>query len=393
MESTPAMNAIPTAAGGRRVKPLTVASSAWRRHHRPPVRQVAANLADFLQAPHRLPGFRHHLAVVDSNCHGSMLALATQTRRVRQAHRCLPHDAVLARELIASRAGRAGAFLGSLAVQSAGRHRAAFVRIEKMGYGTLWCGEAFHREAFSQAAIALASTARLAVATGIASIWARDATAMAAGANALAEAWPGRFLLGVGVSHPPLLERRGLKYGPPVESMARYLDAMRAARYDSPRPKEPAPVLIGALGPRMLDLAREQADGAFTFFVPVEHTRRARAILGRERFLAVEQAVVLNAGRERARRIAARHLQAYLQLDNYRRNLLRLGWEPADLAGEGSEPVFDTLIAWGDSEAVASRLAEHLVAGADQVVVNLITDGVAEPVEPALEEIAHRLLR
>lgn len=292
------------------------------------------------------------------------------------------------RERIRTLVGPLGVFLGSLALQSAEDQRAALPAIERAGYGSLWCGEAFHREAFGQAAIALAATRRLVVATGIANIWARDATAMAAGARTLAEAWPDRFVLGLGTSHPPLLRRRGLEYGRPVGSMARYLEAMRTAGYESPAPAREPVVILAALGPRMLELARRRADGAFTFFCPVEHTIRARQVVGAQRFLAVEQAVVLESDPDVARARSAGHLRRYLQLDNYRTNLSRLGWSDSDLEGAGSERLFESLIAWGDPEAVVKRLREHLDAGADHVVVNLLTERASVRVEGPLGEIA-----
>lgn len=292
------------------------------------------------------------------------------------------------RERIRTLVGPVGAFLGSLALQSAEDQRTALPAIERAGYGSLWCGEAVHREAFSQAAIALGASSHLVVATGIANIWTRDATAMAAGARTLAEAWPDRFILGIGVSHPPLLRRRGLEYGRPLESMARYLGAMRSAPFESPAPVREPPVILAALGPRMLELAGTRTDGAFTFFCPVEHTFRARQMVGAERFLAVEQAVVLEQDPAVARARSERHLRRYLQLENYRANLRRLGWDERELQGAGSERLFESLVAWGDPQAVANRLREHLDAGADHVVVNLLARSPGERVESPLREIA-----
>lgn len=294
----------------------------------------------------------------------------------------------MSRERLRTLVGPVGAFLGSLALQTAEDQRSAIPAIERAGYGCLWCGEAFHREAFGQAAIALAATRRLVVATGIANIWARDATAMAAGARTLAEAWPGRFILGLGVSHPPLLDRRGQEYGRPLTAMTQYLEAMQAAPYESPAPVPEPPVVLAALGPRMLELAGRRAQGAFTFFCPVDHTARARQAVGAERFLAVEQAVVLASDPAVARVRAERHLRRYLRLGNYRANLSRLGWREPDLAGAGSERLFEALIAWGSAQTVARRLRQHLDAGADHVVVNLLTESAGQRVEGPLREIA-----
>lgn len=200
--------------------------------------------------------------------------------------------------------GRVGIWTAALDRQPASVARRAAQEIDRLGYGALWVGEATRREAFANAAMLLGWTSRLSVATGIANIWARDAQAMAAGQLTLAEAFPGRFLLGIGVSHRPLVDGRGHDYGRPLATMAAYLDAMDRAAYDAPRPAQRPPRLIAALGPAMLGLARDRADGAHPYFVPVEHTVGARRILGPDRLLCPEQAVVLEASPTAAREVA-----------------------------------------------------------------------------------------
>jgi probable F420-dependent oxidoreductase len=247
--------------------------------------------------------------------------------------------------------------------------------IETLGYGTLWVGEAARREAFANAALLLSASTSLVVATGIANIWVRDPMAMAAGQRTLSEAWGGRFLLGVGVSHDPLVSPRGHRYDRPLEAMRAYLDAMDQAHYDAPA-LETAPTtrVLAALGPRMLALAAERADGAHPYLVPPEHTQRARQILGPTPLLCPEVAVVLEAEPSRARRIARAHLGAYLRLPNYRRSLARIGYGEDELADAGSDRLVDAVVAWGSVEEATGRLRRHLDAGADHLAVQVLTE-------------------
>lgn len=279
--------------------------------------------------------------------------------------------------------GRIGIWSSALDRQPASVVRRAVDEIERLGYGALWVGEAARREAFANAALLLSASARLVVATGIANIWARDPMAMAAGQRTLSEAWAGRFLLGVGVSHDPLVSPRGHRYERPLDAMRAYLDAMDRARYDSPALEAAATVrVLGALGPRMLALAAERADGAHPYLVPAEHTHRAREILGPRALLCPEVAVVLEAAPERARHIARAHLSSYLRLTNYRRNLVRLGYGDDDLADGGSDRLVDAVIAWGTVEQAVARVRRHLEAGADHVALQVLTDDPARvPVE------------
>ncbi len=284
--------------------------------------------------------------------------------------------------------GRYGVFLGQLLQQPAAELRRDAVRIEALGYRTVWVGEAFGREPFATAALLLAVTERTVVATGIASIWSRDTVAMMNAARTLSEAWPGRFVLGIGVSHDRLVNPRGHVYARPRAAMAAYLEAMRGSRYDGPSPREEPAVLLAALGPRMLGLASTAADGVFTYFVPHEHTNRARSILGPLRLLAVEQAVVMARTRQAAHQEADRYVETYLSLDNYRRNLLGLGFPGADLAGVGSDRLFDALIGWGDDEALRACLGGHLDRGADHVAVQVVAAAAPSGVMEGLRRVA-----
>ncbi|MGH7691752.1 MAG: TIGR03620 family F420-dependent LLM class oxidoreductase [Candidatus Dormibacteria bacterium] len=263
--------------------------------------------------------------------------------------------------------------------------------LEEMGYGAIWVGEARRREAFVNASLLLGASSRIGVATGIANIWARDAQAMRAGQLALAEAYPGRFTLGIGVSHASLIAPRGHRYQRPLQEMRAYQQAMERADYDSPRPDPPPRTLLAALGPKMLALAGEVSDGAHPYLVPTEHTRRAREILGPERLLCPEQAVVLESDPERARAIARQHTTAYLRLPNYRDNLLRLGFGAEDLGDGGSDHVVDALVGWGGTAAVVERIQEHLAAGADHVAVQVLTRDPQSAPHREWEELAAEL--
>jgi probable F420-dependent oxidoreductase len=277
--------------------------------------------------------------------------------------------------------GELGVWTMATGVASAERSRWYARELERIGVPTLWIPEGVTgKEIFSHAGILLAATDRLVVATGIASIWARDAHAMEKGARGLGEAYPGRLVLGLGVSHAPLVARRGGSYDSPLEAMRAHLQAMGAADYAAPDPPVPVPRLIGALGPKMLELAAELTDGAHPYLVPVAHTREARTILGPGRVLAVEQAVVLDTEPGRARATGRDFVSRYLGLDNYRRNLLRLGFAEGDLDGGGSDALVDALVAWGEEEAVLARVREHLAAGADHVCIQLIGVDLEEEV-------------
>jgi probable F420-dependent oxidoreductase len=278
----------------------------------------------------------------------------------------------LAGRTVAATLGPIGAWSFALQVHSADEARAAVAELEAMGYGAVWIPESVgSKEVFSHAAILLGGAGRIVVATGVANIYARDPMAAANGARALADAYPGRFVLGLGVSHAPSVAARGGSYERPIERMRAYLDAMDVARYSGPPPAVPAPRMLAALGPRMLALAAERTAGAHTYFVPVEHTVEARRILGPEPCLAVEQTAVLETDPAEARRIARAFVVHYLALPNYANNLRRLGYGDAALEGAGSDRVIDDVVAWGDAAAIAARVQAHLGAGADHVCIQL----------------------
>lgn len=278
-------------------------------------------------------------------------------------------------QAVRRRIGRVGVWLGSLALQPAAQERAAIGRIERLGYGVAWFGEGpTNREALSHAGLLLQASERLVVATGIANIWARDAAAAISGANTLNEAHHGRFLLGLGVSHAPIVNSRGHEYAKPLTAMTRYLEAIENHAYTAPPPEHPSLVLLAALRPRMLVLAREMTAGAHPYFVPPSHTTQAREILGPRPILAPEQVVVLETDAGRARELGRRHMASYLRLPNYVNNLRTLGYDDADFADGGSERLVDAIVAWGDEQAITGRVREHLEAGADHVAIQAYAD-------------------
>lgn len=289
--------------------------------------------------------------------------------------------------------GRIGVWLGSLARAGAAEEREAAAEIEELGYGALWYPEGVGgKETFSHGALLLAATSTAVVATGIANIFARDAMAMKAGQYLLCEGWPDRFLLTLGVSHKPSVAQRGGLYDRPLQAMAEYIDAMDAAPYTPPHPATTPPRLIGALHPRMLELAAQRTQGAHPYFVPPEHSADARARMGADAWLAPEQAVVLETDPAAARALARTHTWYYLTLDNYRRNLLRLpvGLTEADLEGAGSDRLVDTVVAWGDAAAIRHRVEQHLQAGATHVSLQpIVAEGSSAL--PVLRELAPAL--
>jgi probable F420-dependent oxidoreductase len=246
-------------------------------------------------------------------------------------------------------------------------------RIEAWGYGALWTPEAVGREVFSASAWLLANTRSLIVASGIANIYARDSLSAAAAQKGLNEQSGGRFLLGLGVSHIPLVQDlRRHEYGKPVATMRKYLQAMADAPYEAVPPAAPPKTVLAALGPKMLELSAEQAHGAHPYNVTPEHTHQARAILGTNKLLCVEQGAILETNPAQARALARDFLSLYLGLPNYVNNWRRLGFTDTDFAGGGSDRLIDAVIVWGDEKAIHARIDEHWQAGADHVCVQSI---------------------
>jgi probable F420-dependent oxidoreductase len=270
--------------------------------------------------------------------------------------------------------GRIGIWTYHLNYQPAAKVREVAAELEELGYGALWIGESVYREPLTHAGFLLSATNHMVIATGIANIWARDPFTMTAAQLTLSEAYPERFLLGLGVSHARLVEGiHGHQYERPFTAMRRYLDKMDQAgeAYRALKPAATPPRVLAALGPRMLALAAEQAQGAHPYLVTPDHTAKARAAMGSGPWLLPEQAAVLETDADRARTIARRHVSRYLDLPNYTNNWRRLGFTEDDLAGRGSDRLVDALVVWGDLEAVSQRVKEHLDAGANQVAIQV----------------------
>ncbi len=250
---------------------------------------------------------------------------------------------------------------------------AEFARqVEAWGYGALWIPEGLGRELFSASAWLLANTKTLILASGIANIYARDPLSSASAQKGLNEQSDGRFLLGLGVSHVPLVEMRKHSYGKPLATMRAYLQGMAEAAYGAPPPPAAPKTVLAALGPKMLELSAELADGAHPYNVPPEHTRQARSILGAGKLLCVEQAAILETNAAAARAIARKFLAIYLTLPNYVDNWKRLGFSDPDFGGGGSDRLIDAVIAWGDEKAIRARIEAHWQAGADHVCVQAV---------------------
>lgn len=271
---------------------------------------------------------------------------------------------------------------------------AAFAqKVERLGYGALWIPEAVGREPFPHAAYLLAKTSRLVLATGIANIWARDPMTMAGAMQTVAELSDGRFVLGIGVSHAPLVQKlRGHEYTKPLSTMKEYLAKMKTAMYAAPKAKEEPPVVLAALHPKMLGLAAAETRGTHTYFVPPEHTAKARALVGSSAWICAAQAVILETDAAKARATARAYMKTYVpRLPNYTNNLKALGWQDADFENGCSDRLVDAIVAWGSEAEIRRRIAAHHAAGANHVcILPLRPDASPLPDERAMEVLAPR---
>lgn len=269
---------------------------------------------------------------------------------------------------------------------------AAFARkVEHLGYGALWFPETFGRDPFVCAAHVLGNTDRLVAGAAVAVVWKREAAAMAGAARTLGEMFPGRFVLGMGVSGGPFMKRHGLNYGKPLSHMREYLARMREAPYYGPRPAAEPPVILAALRPRMLELAMAETRGTITALMPPEAIATMRAAIGPDKWICAQQVVMLETDAARARAAARKFLHFYLGSPTYHTHLHALGFGDADLAGDGSDRLVDALVAWGDERRIRLCLDAHLDAGANHVVLSALSSaGGHRPDERALEAMAPR---
>lgn len=251
--------------------------------------------------------------------------------------------------------------------------------LEEWGYRAVWIAEAWGREAFTHSSLLLAATSEIAVATGIANIFARDAVASAGAGRTLNAAYDNRFILGLGVSHQPLVERhRKHEYVAPLALMKEYLAAMAAAPMFAPENDQPYARLIAALRPKMVSLGGTAADGVHTYLITPEHTARARELVG-DGFIAAEQAVVLGQSREEFLRRAHAHLEIYTGLANYRNSWRELGFTETDFVRGGSDRLCDAMVVHGDEAAIAERVDEHRRAGANHVCLQVLGEDLVTP--------------
>ncbi len=270
----------------------------------------------------------------------------------------------------------AWAFLDAFSTEEVAR---TVEELESLGVAALWIPEAAGRDPFAHLSFLAARTNTIFLATGIANIYARDAVAMKAACNTLQESSKGRFISGLGVSHResvgPIWHQ---EYGKPISTMRTYLKQMQDSPYNGPKPECEVPIVLATLRPKMLGLARDVADGAHPYFVPVEHTARAREIIGADKWLAPEQAVVFDKNASSARRAARGHMRGYLRLQNYRNNLKTLGFGDSDFENGGSDRLVDAIVAWGDETMISQRLEAHWNAGADHVSAQTLSpDGAS----------------
>ncbi len=267
-------------------------------------------------------------------------------------------------------------------------------QLEQWGYSALWIPEAVGRDPFAIISFMAAHTEKLIFATGIANIWARDPMAMNAIHKTVAELAPGRFIMGLGVSHAPLVKDiRGHAYQKPVSTMRNYLESMQNSLYMAPTAESPAPIVLGALRQHMLQLSADKASGAHPYFVPPEHTAWARNILGPDALLCPEQKLLLESDPDTARRIARSHMGTYTALDNYKNNLRQFGFDDADFENSGSDKLVDAIVAWGDERALQARVKAHWQAGANHVCIQALQDGSMSGPDMALLELMAPLNR
>jgi len=286
----------------------------------------------------------------------------------------------------------------------AGSELAGFARkIEKLGYGTLWFPEAFGRDPFALAAHLLTVTDKLIVGTAIANVWKREPVAMLSGARTLAEMFPDRFVLGIGISHGPMMTRVGINYAKPLTFMRDYIARLKEAPYGAAKPSVDAPIIVAALLPKMLRLVATEADGTLPTFVTPERVAQIRDAIGPDKLICVQQISVLEKDASKARTAIRGLIGFYLGLPNYLQSFRLMGFGDSDFAGGGSDRLVDAIVAWGDEQAIRDRVAAHYKAGATHVCITPVgmagawrgeSKGSASsggnPVERALEALAPR---
>lgn len=267
-----------------------------------------------------------------------------------------------------------GVWAAQLRYGDAGAIREMAAELEELGYSALWIPDV-GGDLFSSVELLMAATSRTTIATGILNLWMHGAEETARRHARLTGAHGDRFLVGIGVSHQPLIDRKEPgRYTKPLSAMRTYLDGLDAAEQPLSRERR----VLAALGPKMLELARERSAGAHPYNVTAEHTAIAREALGPDALVATELAVALTTDAAVGRAAGRQHLSIYLDLPNYTNNLRRLGFGDEDFSDGGSDRLVDALVAWGDEATIAARVQEHRDAGADHVCVQVVnSDGDA----------------
>jgi probable F420-dependent oxidoreductase len=287
--------------------------------------------------------------------------------------------------------GRLGVWSGELRRhEDFGAVAEAAAELEELGYSAIFIPGGAGGDILERSQHLLESTRAVPVAPGILNVWMHDPEDVASATVRLEEAHPGRFELGLGISHAPAVNRdEPGRYRKPLTKMRTYLDELDAAS----QPVPPERRFLAALGPRMLELSRDRSAGAHPYFVPVEHTSHAREILGPDVLLAPEQAVLLETDPAAARERARDHVSRYLELPNYTNNLLRHGFDEDDLRDGGSDPLVDAIVAWGDEDAIAERVRAHHDAGADHVCIQVVGVTAGELPREAWRQLAPALVQ
>jgi probable F420-dependent oxidoreductase len=264
--------------------------------------------------------------------------------------------------------------------------------VEELGYGALWIGEVVAgRDPFALAAHLLSNTRRIVIGTTAANVWKREPLAMIGAGRTLAELYPDRFVLGVGVSHEFLLSRYRIHHEKPLTFMRDYLATMKSARYFGPPPAKDPPIMVAALFPRMTALANAETQGVFPNLATPEHTARIRTLISPDKWLCVTQVFVLETNPAKARQVGRTLLNDYIRFANYARNLKSLGFDDTDLTNGFSDRLVDAVVAWGSEEQIRERLAAHYAAGANHVGIQALRiDGTPGPDYNALKALAPR---
>jgi probable F420-dependent oxidoreductase len=291
--------------------------------------------------------------------------------------------------------GKYGIFSAAFELQPAARAREGFAQLDAMGWSTFWIGETTNREIFANAMLLLGASTNIRVASGIANLQLRAPVSMNSGWLTVSEAFPDRFILGIGVSHASFVKRAlNADYSKPLTTMRKYLDDMDAAEFVCPRPAAPKRML-GALGPKMMQLAAERTQGGFSYLMPPEHTAMARVDIGPDSNLSVEQMVVLETDPTVARDVARKNIARYLQQPNYLNSLRRVGFTDTDFGNDSTPPsdrVVDAIVAWGNEDAIVQRIRQHEAAGADHVAIQVLTATPREMPHAQWQRLADALL-